>query len=615
VLTVSGVSKSFGGRDLFSQASLQVNPGDRIGLIGPNGAGKSTLFSLLLGAEEPDAGSVSLQRGVRLAYLPQESAPAGEETILELACGAGESMEDVDPRAAAQAKRCLSGLGFQESDFERPAREMSGGWVMRAHIARLLVMDPDLLMLDEPTNHLDIESLAWFQSTLRNFRGAILTISHDREFLNTICRSIVEICRGRLDRYSGTYEDYVVEKAARHEQYVAAYQNQQREIQHLEQFISRFRAKASKAAQAQERIKRLERMERMEPPETPEATVTMRFPRPPRGPQRVAKLREVTKAYGTHIVYEPVDLDLERGQRAVLVGPNGAGKSTLLKLLAGIVRPDTGSCELGEGVTAGYFAQHRAEALDPERTVLEEALEGVLGVGETAVRTALGCFLFRGDDVFKRVAVLSGGEKTRLALIKLLLDPPNLLLLDEPTTHLDMPSIEALTQALAVYEGTLLVVSHDVHFIRSLGGLVLHVHDRKVTRYAGNYDYYLEKSAASDARSGLTAGVGPGPVTLEPAKPRQRQGLKEIKEEKRRQQERARQAAKARREAEAEYHRVEAEITRLEQRQQEITHTLQGQQQPDIQLHRELVDLSEKLHNFNQQWEELAEALASEDPV
>ncbi|MFM8810081.1 MAG: ABC-F family ATP-binding cassette domain-containing protein, partial [Chthoniobacterales bacterium] len=446
----SQVTKSFGGRTLFSDASLQINPGDRIGLIGANGAGKSTLFSLILGDNAPDEGTVSLQRGRTVGFLPQESAPSGDETVLQLATSTTPAMtaayatlrefpDENSPKhheahdvfldhdgynLEAKAKRILAGLAFRETDFDRPARTMSGGWIMRAHLARLLVMEPDLLMLDEPTNHLDLETLGWFQDHLTNYPGALLVISHDRAFLNAICDGIVEISRQHLHRYRGNYDDYLIEKKARDEQYLAAYKNQQREIAHLEDFINRFRAKASKAAQAQERIKQLARIKRLPPPENAEATVKFRFPQPPRGGQRTMVLEKVRQAYGDHVVYEDLNLTIERGQRTVLVGPNGAGKSTLLKTLAGLLPLEAGTRTEGHNVSVGYFAQHRTDTLDVNRTVLEEASDGASGVSEQSVRTVLGSFLFSGEAVFKNVGVLSGGEKSRLALVKLLLRPP-----------------------------------------------------------------------------------------------------------------------------------------------------------------------------------------------
>ena len=473
MLTISQLSKSFGGRVLFENASLQVNRGDRVGLVGPNGAGKSTLFSLILGEASADEGRVSLERAATIGYLPQESAPAGDETVLELACSITPELakaqrilkttpEDSPEHHAAlhvfdehngwqlepRAKRILAGLAFRTSDFERPAKALSGGWVMRAHLARLLVMEPDLLLLDEPTNHLDLESLVWFQEYLCNYPGAILMISHDREFLNALVGSIVEIAHKRLNRYRGNWDKYVLEKAAREEQQLSAYKNQQKEIAALQEFADRFRAKASKASQAQSKLKQIDRMEKIEAPLAAQKTVHFSFPQPPRSGVRAITLKNVDHAYGDLVVYRGLDFQAERGQRTVLVGPNGAGKSTLIKLLSGNLPIQSGEREVGHNVKVGYFSQYRVEMLNPRSTVLESVQEMDHPPGEQVARTVLGSFLFRGDDVFKPVAVLSGGEKTRLALVKLLLDPPNLLLMDEPTTHLDVGSIDALIGAL-----------------------------------------------------------------------------------------------------------------------------------------------------------------------
>ena len=506
MLTISQVTKAFAGRVLFEDASLQVNRGDRIGLVGPNGAGKSTLFSLILGEASPDSGKVSLEKAVSTGYLPQENAPAGDETVLQLACGKmDEHTEwDIEPKA----KRILAGLAFRETDFERPARTLSGGWVMRAHLARLLVQEPDLLLLDEPTNHLDLESLVWFQEYLKNYAGAILMISHDREFLNQLVGSIVEIAHRRLLRYRGNWDSYVEQKAAREEQQLSAFKNQQKEIQSLQAFADRFRAKASKASQAQSKLKQIDRMEKIEAPLAREKTVRFHFPQPPRSGHRVIKLVDVRQAYDELVVYDRLNFEAERGQRTVLVGPNGSGKSTLLKLLAGSLPVQSGTRELGHNVKVGYFSQYRVEMLQPSMTVLETARDMPNPVSEQVARTVLGSFLFRGDDVFKTTAVLSGGEKTRLALVKLLLDPPNLLLMDEPTTHLDVGSIDALVGALAQYEGTLIFISHDVYFIRAIAKTVLHINAGQLTPYAGDYDYYLEKSRATSARAALVSPEG-----------------------------------------------------------------------------------------------------------
>ncbi|HET9800873.1 MAG TPA: ABC-F family ATP-binding cassette domain-containing protein, partial [Chthoniobacterales bacterium] len=511
MLTISQVTKAFAGRTLFEDASLQVNRGDRVGLVGPNGAGKSTLFSLILGESSPDEGQISIQKSATIGFLPQENAPAGEETVLELACGIKHGSKtdhgdhELDWEIEPKAKRILAGLAFRESDFDRSARTMSGGWVMRAHLARLLVQEPDLLLLDEPTNHLDLESLVWLQQYLTNYPGGILMISHDREFLNNLVGAIVEIAHRRLHRYRGNWDSYVEQKAAREVQQLAAYKNQQREIASLQLFVDRFRAKASKASQAQSKLKQIERMENIAAPMAREKTVNFRFPQPVRSGQRVITLKDVDHSYGDLAVYRGLNFQAERGQRTVLVGPNGAGKSTLLKLLGGVLPIRRGTRELGHNVKVGYFSQYRVEMLNPRQTVLQTALDMPNPVSEQTARTVLGSFLFRGDDVFKLTSVLSGGEKTRLALVKLLLDPPNLLLVDEPTTHLDIGSIDALVGALSQYHGTLIFISHDVYFIRAVAKTVLHINAGKLTPYAGDYDYYLEKSEADSARAALTS--------------------------------------------------------------------------------------------------------------
>src|SRR5271170_1697027 len=538
MLTLSEISKAYGGRVLFNDVTLQLNREDRIGLVGPNGAGKSTLFSIILGDEEADSGKVMKERNVVLGYLPQESAPVGDETILELATAISlefaklrklilswdsdhhippDHVEEIHDDAHnrfhelggyqldAKAKQILSGLGFREKDFERKARELSGGWVMRAHLARLLVQQPDLLLLDEPTNHLDLEALLWFQEYLTTYPGAIVVISHDREFLNHIVSGIVEIRQSKLNRYRGNYDDFLVQRAAAEEQLLAAYKNQQKEIERLQLFADRFRAKASKASQAQSKLKQIERMDKIEAPVNDTSKIGFSFPQPLRSGQKVITLENIHQAYGENVVYRGMDFLAGRDQRIVLVGPNGAGKSTLLKILAGVLVPQSGVRTLGHNVKAGYYSQYRVEMLSPERTVFEEAMDTTQRVTEQFIRTLLGSFLFRGDDVFKKVSVLSGGEKSRLALVKLLLDPPNLLLMDEPTTHLDMASIDALVYALEQFKGTLIFISHDVYFIRALANHVAHVNAGQLTHYPGGYQYYLDKTKAVSERAALTS--------------------------------------------------------------------------------------------------------------
>ena len=608
MLTISQVTKSFGARTLFSDVSLQVNRGNRIGLIGPNGAGKSTLFSLILGQDSPDEGIIALQKSARIGYLPQESLPAGKETILELVMFGGsvnssgaEIVEDLDHQREAKAKRILSGLAFRERDFTRPAAEFSGGWIIRAHLARLLVAEPDLLLLDEPTNHLDLQSVGWLQNYLREYTGAIVLVSHDRAFLNAIVRKIIEFDRGKLLHYQGDYEAYLGQRTARREQQLAAFKNQQREIAKLQTFIDRFGAKNTKAAQAQSKRKQIERMEKIEAPEPETASVHFRFPQPARSGARVLELKHVEHAYGELVVYRNLNLTIERGQKTVLVGANGAGKSTLLKLLAGVLPLQKGERTLGYNAELGYYSQHRAEMFDLRRTVLAEASDIANPPNEQAVRSILGAFLFRGDDVFKPVAVLSGGEKSRLALAKLLLAPPNLLLMDEPTTHLDMPSIEALVAALRQYQGTLLFISHDAYFIRQIATSVFQVQDGLVTLYPGDYDYYLDKSARDAA--GL---AGTDAITNSESRSA---GSQNEKERKRREAAERQAKYQLRQELKSRLSEVEKRIVALERRQNELVNTLESQNggDPGAATSLELKQVADELAQLFPEWEQLAE--------
>ena len=649
MLTLSEISKAYGGKVLFNEATLQVNREDRIGLVGPNGAGKSTLFGIILGEESADSGKVMKERNVVFGYLPQESAPIADETVIELATAitpefvklrriimAWDSDHHVDMshteeihddahnrfnelngyQLDAKAKQILAGLGFREKDFDRKARELSGGWVMRAHLARLLVQEPDLLLLDEPTNHLDLEALLWFQDYLKFYAGGIIVISHDREFLNHIVSGIVEIRQSKLNRYRGNYDSFLVQREAAEVQLLAAYKNQQKEIDRLQEFADRFRAKASKASQAQSKLKQIERMDKIEAPTNDETKIGFQFPQPQRSGQKVITLENIHQAYGANVVYSGMDFKAERGQRIVLVGPNGAGKSTLLKILAGVITPQQGVRTLGHNVKAGYYSQYRVEMLDPQRSVLEEGLDTPSRVTEQFVRTLLGSFLFRGDDVFKKVDVLSGGEKSRLALVKLLLDPPNLLLMDEPTTHLDMASIDALVYALSQFEGTLIFISHDVYFIRALGNLVVHVNAGKLTHYAGDYQYYLDKTKATSARAALTSGgAGANGSVNKPAAPRP---TVDRKEQKRLEAQQRQARSGERKAAQQKVHELEKEIQKLEGRQKELTEELE---KPDTyekpgragQLNRELADLQHRLGVLTPEWEAAADKLTVMD--
>jgi ATP-binding cassette subfamily F protein 3 len=517
MLTIANVSKSYGPRTLFAEVSLNIARSDRLGLVGANGAGKSTLFNIILGKDNPDEGLIEWERGANFGFLPQESAPVGDETILQIATSGGKLEPendddwDIDYTLEPRAKKILAGLGFRETDHEKLAKTFSGGWVMRAHLARLLVSEPTLLLLDEPTNHLDLEALLWFQDYLTRYPGGLVVISHDRAFLNALCTGMIELRGQRLHEYTGNYDDFLVERVARKDRQQAMFKNQQREIAHLQTFVDRFGAKASMASRAKSKEKQIARLEEVaiDEPEDDLKKIQFRFPQPPRSGLKVMKLEHVQQSYGDHVVYKDLNFECERGQRTVLVGPNGAGKSTLLKILAGVIPINGGVREEGGNVITGYFAQNRVDNLNPKLTVLENVMElrtSENGLTEQQARGMLGTFLFRKDDVHKKVSVLSGGEKSRLALVKLLINPPNFLLMDEPTTHLDIMSIDALIAALKTYEGTLYFVSHDVHFIREIAKTVLHVHSGRLTQYAGDYAYYLEKSKSGNERAALTAG-------------------------------------------------------------------------------------------------------------
>jgi ATP-binding cassette, subfamily F, member 3 len=629
MVSISEVSKSFGGRTLFADASLVVNRRDRIGLVGPNGAGKTTLFSMILREQEPDKGEIVAERNVSIGYLPQENAPVGDETVLGLATAISPEVvrlqkllkaeehdhhhdEDVHAKfeelggfqLESRAKKILAGLSFRQSDFDRPAKELSGGWVMRAHLARLLVQEPDLLMLDEPTNHLDLESLIWFQNFLMEYPGAIVVISHDREFLNTLVDSIVEIRFQRLIRYRGNFEDYLEQRAANEANLLAAYKNQQREIGRLMRFVERFRAKNTKASQAQSKLKQIERMEKVEAPVNDAKEIGFSFPQPERSGLKVVTLENIHHAYGANVVYRGIDFEAERGQRIVLVGPNGAGKSTLLKLLAGVLPVQSGERKLGYKAKSGYYSQYRVEVLNPERTVFEEALDTPQRVTEQFVRTVLGSFLFQGDDIFKKVRVLSGGEKSRLALVKLLLDPPNLLLMDEPTTHLDMPSIDALIDALEQFEGTLIFISHDVYFIRALANRVAHVNAGKLTIYPGDYQYYLDKTAAGRAPAPAEARRSLAPPVVNPRR-----------EQKRLEAEQRQALSRQRREQQKLVSDLERRIHELEARQAELTTEMEKPETYEksglvMQMNRELTQVTDDLHRLTAEWEAAANELA-----
>jgi ATP-binding cassette subfamily F protein 3 len=540
VVQLDDVSKAYGGQEIFRGLSWRIPDDERIGLVGPNGAGKTTLCRLLAGVEEPDAGRISRPREATVGYLPQEVAGSDAGSVLAEALAGFEDvwrlereMEEVaaalavtphGPQSEAltarygdlqhrfeaaggyrletQAKAILGGLGFRARDVGRPLAEFSGGWRMRAALARLLLLRPSLLLLDEPTNHLDIESLEWLEGFLADYDGTVVLVSHDRYFLNRMVTSIAELGPGGVSVYPGDYDDYLVQREARRELLEAQARNQAKRIAEIERFIERFRYQATKARQVQSRIKMLERIERVAV-ERESRGIRFAFPAPPRTGRRVAWLAGAQKAYNDNVVYAGVDFEVERGERVALVGPNGAGKSTLLRMLAGVLPLDGGERALGAHVAVQYYAQHQLDALTPARTVLEELEAAAPELGQTRLRTILGTFLFSGDSVDKKIAVLSGGEKARVALAKMLVRPAALLCMDEPTNHLDLGAREVLEQALAGFPGTIVFISHDRYFINRIATKIVEVGGGALVPYLGTYDDYLaaKERAALETRA------------------------------------------------------------------------------------------------------------------
>ncbi len=528
MISLQKVSKQFGKKVLFGEADFQVHLSDRIGLIGPNGSGKSTLFSLILGEQSPDNGLIEKNKNMVVGCLKQEeeegnlsctlieemvnkcptltrlkerilflqaevSQEENPEKIQTIMQHLGEHQTEFESRGGYdleyQAKRILFGLGFGEEDLNRALREFSGGWRMRICLAKLLLQEPDLLLLDEPTNHLDLESVLWLEEFIRAYQGSVIIISHDRKFLNRTVTRIVEIDQQLLNQYKGNYDDFIEQKKVRDEISKASYKNQQRKIEATERFIEKFRYKASKARQVQSRVKSLNKMEKVQLDQEA-SRFSIKIPSPPRSGKIVLDLKNIEKGYERKVVYKGLNLTIKRGDRIALVGPNGSGKSTLLKIMAGVLDIDRGEVSLGHNVSRAYFAQHQLEILNPELTVLEEidpCLDQNAGISS---RSFLGAFLFMGDDVFKKVSVLSGGEKNRLVLAKMIISSPNFLLLDEPTNHLDIPSRDCLQDALSQYQGTICMISHDRLFINQLANHIIRIENGQLETFLGNYDEY-----------------------------------------------------------------------------------------------------------------------------
>ncbi len=531
MIRLDNISKQNGHQILFIEASATLQRGEKVGLVGPNGAGKTTLFRMIKGTDQPDEGQVSVDRGISIGYFSQDVGEmSGHSAVTEVMNGAGPVSEVAaelkeleaamtDPDRAdemdailerygevqgrfeeldgyaldARAREVLAGLGFSQEMMDGDVGKLSGGWKMRVALARILLMRPDAMLLDEPSNHLDLESLIWLESFLRGYEGALLMTSHDREFMNRIVNKIIEIDAGSLTTYSGDYAFYEAQRAQNEKQQQAQFERQQAMLAKEIKFIETFKARASHAAQVQSRVKKLEKIERVEPPRRRQS-IAFDFPQAPRSGEDVVSLKNVHKGYGSRTIYEGLDFQVRRKERWCVMGVNGAGKSTLLKLVAGSTEPDDGTVTIGGSVKMGYFAQHAMDLLDGENTVFEELEETFPQAGQGSLRTLAGCFGFSGDDVEKRCRVLSGGEKARLVMAKMLYDPPNLLVLDEPTNHLDIATKEMLIGALSEYEGTMLFVSHDRHFLAALSNRVLELTPDGIHKYGGGYTEYVART-------------------------------------------------------------------------------------------------------------------------
>lgn len=631
------VSKQFGTQDVLKSVTFRINAGERIGIVGPNGAGKSTVFSLVNHEIEADAGEIVLPKHCRIGHLKQQLNPHEvnlslidytEDSIPELKTipekihtleHRMENMEGMEKERAlkqigelqhqfehlggydmrARAEAALSGLGFHVEEFEKPFASFSGGWQMRAELARTLIANPDLLMLDEPSNFLDLPAVEWLQKFLRAYEGTMLLISHDRYLLRSLANVTLEIAGGRATRYQGGYDYYLKEREERVAHQLAAKKNQDREIEQIESFIRRFRAKSTKAAQVQSRIKQLEKIERLDAPATVANTSKIRLADPPHSGHEIIRLEKGGLTYdGKRWIFQSLDLNINRGEKVALVGYNGMGKTTLLRSLAGALDLSDGKRVLGHKVVIGYQSQDFAETMLPEKSVYHIVKDGNPAASESDVRNLLGGFGFSGDTVEKTCGVLSGGEKIRLAFARLFINPPNFLLLDEPTTHLDVNGREALENALKEYKGALCVVSHDVTFVRNIAEQIIAIDDSGVARYPGNYDYYLEKIEQRTASSSQpSAGETTSPLSAEPAKP-----AAKGKD--------ARKARAAQREAEKQLKKIENKIEKLTEEQTALTDEMMSRRDADFSsINARLAEIQAEIQKLESEWESAAEGL------
>jgi len=648
LLRLDQISRAIGDRSLFDGIDAEVRAGDRLGIVGPNGAGKTTLLRIAAGLDPPDNGRVHVPRGARIGMLRQEIDPRRDATVQREAATALAHLDELEAEIRsleheisqavdgvpetlaerydiastrfehasgfareARVDAVLEGLGFDAEARARPLSSFSGGWLMRVELAKLLLAEPDVLLLDEPTNHLDLPAIEWFESVLADFEGALVVVSHDRSFLRKHANRIGELDgRGRFTVYEHRYDDYLVERDQRRLEQLAARSKQDREIAHMEQFVDRFRYKASKAKQAQSKLKAIDRIDRIEIEEDGPRGPRLRIPEPPRSGRIALRLDAVEKRYGDNVVYRALDFQLERGERVALVGPNGAGKSTLLRIGAGALEIDGGVLETGHNVETAYFAQHQLEALDERRSILEELEADATLADHARLRSHLGAFLFSGADVEKRISVLSGGEKARVALAKMLLRPSNLLVLDEPTNHLDMTACEILEEALSAFAGTVLFVSHDRSFINAIATRVVEVLPGSVRSFPGDYDAYQRKLAtlSGGADSNPSSSSSSSDEAPAPTAKAARIAAREVERDQR----------KARERAQRQFTRTEGEIQKLEERLEGLSAQLAD---PEVyrdgersrQIEEERSAAQEQLDALYQEWERLGAELEADD--